>query len=228
MEKVFLVYVDESGETGLDLENPRQPLYLLLAALVPTGPSYEILYRKLEVLSQNLRKRLQLHDLAPLHAVDLYQRKAFYRKVPPQEAFDYFRQVLEILDQVVLRWLGIYAEKREIADILRNGERRNLAERLRQAFIRALLEKLQKELDCLSGYGLLLAEARYPAQDYRLWQQALAHLWATHSMPRLQGAPALIGKEHLPLVAADFPAYVLADYLKRSLGVLKHRPHMEG
>ncbi|ALJ91260.1 hypothetical protein [Thermus aquaticus] len=34
-------------------------------------------------------------------------------------------------------------------------------------------------------------------------------------------------KEHLLLAAADFPAYVLADYLKRSLGVGRRRPHME-
>jgi hypothetical protein len=73
----------------------------------------------------------------------------------------------------------------------------------------------------------LLAEARYPAQDHGLWRQALAHLRATHPTPRLQGVPALVEKEHLPLAAADFPAYVLADYLKRSLGVGRHRPHME-
>jgi hypothetical protein len=80
-------------------------------------------------------------------------------------------------------------------------------------------ERLREELDRLSGYGFLLAEARYPAQDHGLWRQALAHLRATHPTPRLQGVPALVEKEHLPLAAADFPAYVLADYLKRSLGL---------
>jgi hypothetical protein len=74
-------------------------------------------------------------------------------------------------------------------------------------------ERLREELDRLSGYGFLLAEARYPAQDHGLWRQALAHLRATHPTPRLQGVPALVEKEHLPLAAADFPAYVLADYL---------------
>jgi hypothetical protein len=88
-------------------------------------------------------------------------------------------------------------------------------------------ERLREELDRLSGYGFLLAEARYPAQDHGLWRQALAHLRATRPTPRLQGVPALVEKEHLPLAAADFPAYVLADYLKRSLGVGRHRPHME-
>jgi hypothetical protein len=72
VERVFLVYVDESGETGLDLANPQQPLYLLLAALVPAGRDYEALSRQLEALSQDLQKRLQLGHPAPLHAVELY------------------------------------------------------------------------------------------------------------------------------------------------------------
>jgi hypothetical protein len=231
VERVFLVYVDESGETGLDLANPQQPLYLLLAALVPAGPDYEALSRQLEALSQDLQKRLQLGHPAPLHAVELYQRTGFFRRAPlplsPEEAFVYFQRVLQTVAQVVPGWVGVYANKREMADILGDRKGRNLAEGLRRDLIQALLERLREELDRLSGYGFLLAEARYPAQDHGLWRQALAHLRATHPTPRLQGVPALVEKEHLPLAGADFPAYVLADYLKRSLGVGRRRPHME-
>ncbi|MEZ0347586.1 MAG: hypothetical protein ABWJ90_03630 [Thermus sp.] len=231
MEPVYAVYVDEYGETGGDLRSPGQPFHVLFATLVRAGSPYLALEGTLRGIALRLAAKLGLRHLAPLHAVELYQRTGLYRDPPSgerlrvPEAKEAFLSILEGVAREADGFPAVRVEKRDLADRL-GFERgsRELGLRLRRTLFALLLEEMNDYLEALGGYGFLFFETRMP-EDLRFFTQAAPFetLRGQRQGFRLLGVPAPVGKEHILGAAADFPAYVYGHFLKARGGYAPRR-----
>ncbi|WP_038045247.1 hypothetical protein [Thermus caliditerrae] len=231
MESAYAVYVDEYGETGGDLQSPGQPFHVLFATLVRAGSPYLTLEGALREEALRLAAKLGLRHLAPLHAVELYQRTGLYRDPPSgerlgvPEALEAFHAILEAIARGAAGFSAVWVEKQDLAERLglRRGDR-ELGFRLRQALFALLLEEVNDRLEALNGYGFLFFETRMP-EDLRFLTQAAPFeaLRGQGGGFRLLGVPAPVGKGHLLMAAADFPAYVYGHFLKTQGGYAPRR-----
>ncbi len=225
MTTVFAIYVDEYGETGGDLANPQQPIQLHLAALVPAGPAHAQMEARFRHVAAQMAQQLALQGPAPLHAVDLYQRKGPLRRLEVQEALDWFDEMLQISHQAVVGWVAVYLHKADLHGQLEGMEKGERGRRLREALLTLLLREVNRKLKTLSSYGFLFVEAQGAPKEQGLLRRVLAEVGDEPG--RFQGVPALADKSYPPLASADFPAYVLGDQLRQDVGLKQERPRMK-
>jgi len=91
---VWLMFMDESGNTGKKLDDPDQPIHWMVAVLVPEDHVLA-LSRDMDALMAPAEARLGRP--VELHAVNLYRGKAEWKGVPPQERIDIADQALSLL-----------------------------------------------------------------------------------------------------------------------------------
>ncbi len=227
VEPTFAIYVDEYGETGADLTSAQQPLYVFLATLIPAGPRYLQLERKLHRIAGELATLLGLEGGLPLHAVDLYQRKGPYRHTQGRsglevaEAMRWFRSVLEAVSREAEAFVAVHVEKPTLAEFLA-GEPKSSPKitgmDLRGALFALLLREVEVRLREARGYGFVFLEASHP-RDFGGFLEVLPlEALRREGKLRVLGVPGPIGKRHQMGAAADFPAYVYGRYLKAESG----------
>jgi len=243
---VFLIYIDEFGNTGEKLDTPKQPLYQLQAALVPADNRWVWLENGLFTLSRGLQERLQLREAPHLHAVEIYQRSGYYRKPPnglelePEEAFEVFNEVFSLSDRAGILYTSILIDKIWLLDLVRDelkkkGAHPELIRRtksmpgFRQMAFILLLEWLDLHLRNLGAYGVVFFEQEKPQVDRDLALSTVyAALRQVGHFQRILDAPSPKAKRtSLLLALADFAGYVSGNvYLSNFFG-RPERPHLD-
>ncbi len=115
---MHLIYLDESGNTGVDLNEPKQPVFVLGALLVPEGE-----WLPLETALTALVERFVP---APrpigfeLHATELINPRGHFRQFPVQQRLDFFREILQVAAQHQLRFVYRAIVKKRFARWLEN------------------------------------------------------------------------------------------------------------
>jgi hypothetical protein len=109
---MHLIYLDESGNTGTNLSDPQQPVFVLAALIVP------------EVVWLNLEKRLvesiqhyfpeRPHDFE-VHANELLNPRGFFRAFPMDHRLDFYRSWLSIAASLQLRLVSRAIVKKRYA-----------------------------------------------------------------------------------------------------------------
>lgn len=117
---MFLTYIDEYGDTGARLDDPDQPVFALLAAMVPER-SWVELETALIDLSLEMQEILGLEDSPRLHMVDLYQRKGIYREISVEQGFSWIERVLELAHAAGVRYHARIVWKDEYLRELRDS-----------------------------------------------------------------------------------------------------------
>ena len=236
---MFLIYIDEFGNTGEKLDTPKQPLYQLQAALVPADSRWVWLENELFGLSRRLQERLQLHEAPHLHAVELYQRSGYYREPPnghtlsPDEAFKVFDELFLLSDRAGILYASLLIDKIWLLEIYRNElkgkgvhpeqiSRTKRVPGFRQTAFLFLLEWLDLHLRNLGAYGVVFFEQEKPQVDRDLSLSTVyAALRQVGHFQRLLDAPSPKAKRTSLLLAfADFAGYVSGNvYLNTFFGI---------
>ncbi|HMP77036.1 MAG TPA: DUF3800 domain-containing protein [Kiritimatiellia bacterium] len=100
---MHLIYLDESGNTGVDLTNTQQPIFVLGALLVP-----ETKWLSLEADLSALIERYfpsPRHDSFELHATELVNARGPCREYTVQHRLDFYRDALTLAAQHELRFV---------------------------------------------------------------------------------------------------------------------------
>ena len=224
---MFLIYIDEFGNTGGKLDTPKQPLYQLQAALVPADNRWVWLENELFNITRRLQERLQLREAPHLHAVEIYQRAGYYRTPPnnrplsPEEAFRVFDELFQLSDRAGILYASVVIDKTWLLERVRDAHRKQGAnpkqiERIkrapgfRQRVFLLLLEWLDLHLQNLGAHGVVFFEQEEPSTDKDLALSTVyAALRQVGHFQRLLDAPSPKAKRtSLPLAFADFAGYV--------------------
>ena len=115
---MILIYLDESGNTGLDLNEPRQPVFVLGALLVP-----EQQWLQLESGLTDLVERYfpsPRPDGFELHATELINPRGHFRQFPIAHRLSFFREALELAAAQQLRFVYRGIVKKRFARWLAN------------------------------------------------------------------------------------------------------------
>ena len=89
------VYIDESGNTGLNLKDPQQPVFLLAAMILP-----ESRWFSLEELFLNIARKYfgePLHSPFEIQAKDLKNRRGVFEKLTFMQQLSFRDEMLQLL-----------------------------------------------------------------------------------------------------------------------------------
>lgn len=111
-----LIYVDDYGNTGDRLDDPKQPLFALYASFVPVDDGS---WLRLEQEIIQVMREIQVYAWqngftapARLHMVDLYQRSGkLYRSLSVDKVFAWIERVLEAMTAANVKHLHIVGDK---------------------------------------------------------------------------------------------------------------------
>ena len=94
---MHLIYLDESGNTGNNLQETQQPVFVLAALLVP--------HKKWLALEADLQAAIEKFFPAPrpedfeVHANEIINPRGFFRQFPIQHRLDFFKSWLTLAAQ---------------------------------------------------------------------------------------------------------------------------------
>lgn len=115
---MHLIYLDESGNTGMDLNNPHQPVFVLGALLVPED--------RWLTLETELTALLERSFPAPrpaefeLHATELINPRGYFRQFGIPHRLDFYRDALQLAARHKLRFVYRAIVKKRFAAWLQN------------------------------------------------------------------------------------------------------------
>lgn len=98
---MILVYVDESGDTGLNLKDAQQPIFLLSALLVPDDLWHRLESDFMEVVADFFEGRIP-SDFE-LHTTDLKSRRGFFAGFTPDRTFAFRDRVFDLIERFGLQ-----------------------------------------------------------------------------------------------------------------------------
>jgi len=115
---MHLIYLDESGNTGVDLGSAHQPVFVLGALLVP-----EERWLKLEIDLTALVERFfpaPRPDDFELHATELINPRGCFRKFSVAHRLEFYREALHVAGRHQLRFIYRSIVKKNFARWLTN------------------------------------------------------------------------------------------------------------
>lgn len=98
---MYLVYFDESGNSGNNLVHAQQPVFVLAALLVPAA-SWQTIEAELEKTVDTFFPPPRPLDFE-IHANELINPRGFFRQFPIQKRLDLYRALLAIAEKHRLR-----------------------------------------------------------------------------------------------------------------------------
>lgn len=112
---MYLIYCDESGNTGRNLSDPEQPVHLILALLVEEA-KWQTTHRAFEQLKKTTLSDMDLPAATELHAVDVFQHKGPFRGLPRAALEELTQRVLDLVRENKLRIVWSAVDKARLAE----------------------------------------------------------------------------------------------------------------
>lgn len=155
---MHLIYLDESGNTGLDLNNTHQPVFVLGALLVP-----EECWLKLETDLTALVERsfpVPRPDDFELHATELINPRGYFRQFAVAHRLEFYREVLHIAARHQLRFVYRSIVKKNFARWLNNTFGAGILINPHVAAFSLVAQVIQEHLKSLPGapLGILISD----------------------------------------------------------------------
>lgn len=116
MDPVYLAYFDESGNTGMDLKDPNQPVFVLGCLLVPVS-KWTAIEHDLEVAVEKFFGELPEDD-REIHTHKLISGSKPFRKFGLQHCLDFQKTWFEIAHRYQLKFFYRKIRKRKFEDWL--------------------------------------------------------------------------------------------------------------
>jgi hypothetical protein len=109
---MHLIYLDESGNTGTNLSDPQQPVFVLAALIVPEAVWLNLEKRLVESIQKYFPERP--HDFE-VHTNELLNPRGFFRAFPMDHRLDFYRSWLSIAASLQLRLVSRAIVKKRYA-----------------------------------------------------------------------------------------------------------------
>jgi hypothetical protein len=146
---MYLIYLDESGNTGVDLGDPHQPVFVLGALLVP-----EELWLPLE---SDLTVLIERYFPSPrpsdyeLHGTELINPRGYFRQFAVAHRLEFYHEVLLIAARHQLRFVYRSIVKQNFARWLQNTFGPGVLINPHVAAFSLVAQVIQEHLRSLSG-----------------------------------------------------------------------------
>ena len=155
---MHLIYLDESGNTGVDLGNAHQPVFVLGALLVP-----EDRWQKLETDLTALADRFfpaPRPDDFELHATELINPRGYFRQFAVAHRLEFYREVLNLAARHQLRFVYRSIVKKNFARWLTNTFGAGVLINPHVAAFSLVAQVIQEHLKSLPGtpLGILISD----------------------------------------------------------------------
>lgn len=233
----YLIYIDEYGNSGTRLDDPRQPLFALQAAFVPVdGGAWSRIERENVELLDEIHKTVR-DKSARLHMVDMYQRKGVYRGVGVHKVFGWIERVLATAAANGTSYLTLNFDKNAFIQTgLREPHRGLLDEIGGQLHMRVapyeilfpnLLLEIDTHLENIDAYGMLIVD-QHKGQKFERFGliDAYGILRAENLLTRVVENPIFRdSRVHTLLAVPDFSGYVTSSLAVDKL-IGKSRPQL--
>jgi hypothetical protein len=90
-----LVYIDESGNTGTNLRDAQQPVFLLAAMILPETKWFSLEQKFFEVAERYLGRKLSYPF--EIHAADLKAGREIFKDIPLKQCLSFRDEMLQLL-----------------------------------------------------------------------------------------------------------------------------------
>ncbi|CAM4161751.1 DUF3800 domain-containing protein [Deinococcus marmoris] len=248
---MYLIYVDDYGNTGDRLDDPDQPLFSLHASFVATqSGGWNYLEREIMEVMREVQALARAYDLPPperVHMVDLYQRKGkVYRQISIDQTFAWIERILEAMRHAEVLHRHIIMDKPMIraGQAVRHstGEYANVHEQrtcqtkgpnffpapLYDATLPRLLWEIDLSLQELDAYGMVFLDQQ---QGYESLEKLNVYRVLRHHgmLKRLLEAPIYRdGRFNTMLAVPDIAGFITVGLEADQLHVPpKRRPKLE-
>jgi Protein of unknown function (DUF3800) len=94
---MYLIYIDESGDTGLRLNDPQQPVFLMAALAMEENQWAEFEDVLLPVVKEHFNGEIPVGF--ELHATDLVNRRMSFKTFTRQETYDFRDDILKLVEK---------------------------------------------------------------------------------------------------------------------------------
>lgn len=178
---MYMIYIDDYGNTGDRLDDPKQPLFALHASFVPVaGGAWLVLEREIMEVLREVQALARAQHLPPperIHMVDLYQRKGrLYRSVSVEQTFLWIERLLEAMKAAGVLHRHIAMDKpilmrgqesRHAAGTYANADEQRICQTkgpayfpgpLYDATLPRLLWAIDEALEALDAYGMVFLD----------------------------------------------------------------------
>jgi hypothetical protein len=109
---MHLIYLDESGNTGKNLTDPHQPIFLLCALVVPESQWLDVEASLVAALDQHFPAR---PDQFEVHANEIINPRGFFRQFSIQQRLDFLQTWLGVAEKFNLRLIHRAIAKKRYA-----------------------------------------------------------------------------------------------------------------
>ncbi len=230
---VYLIYLDESGDTGVRLDKPHAPKFGLVAALIHESRWVE-LERELISLSLDIRETLGLEETPRLHAWEMYQRRGAFAAVTDDQRYSWIERALRAMHDARPIYHARILDKADQLAYLADSPVASQQDAATQGkasydpyvgYFGHLLIDLQAILERENELGIVFVDQHDRTRQlprlniYRAWR-------FVGIVDRLLEAPVqLDGRQHSMLAIPDFVGYI---YLaaNRDKGRDRPRPYL--
>lgn len=113
---MHLVYFDESGNSGNNLDHTQQPVFVLSALLVPAA-SWTVIEQELEAVIESAFPAPRPLDFE-LHANELLNARGWFRQFPIAQRMEVYRQCMVVAARHGLKVIHRAIQKKRYADWL--------------------------------------------------------------------------------------------------------------
>jgi len=90
-----LVYIDESGNTGTNLRDAQQPIFLLAAMILPETKWFSLEQKFFEIAERYLGRKLSYPF--EIHAADLKSGRGIFKDIPLKQCLSFRDEILQLL-----------------------------------------------------------------------------------------------------------------------------------
>lgn len=109
---MHLIYLDESGNTGKNLTDPHQPIFLLCALVVPESQWLDVEESLVAVLNEHFPERT---DKFEVHANEIINPRGFFRQYTIQQRLDFLQAWLGVAEKFDLKLIHRAIAKKRYA-----------------------------------------------------------------------------------------------------------------
>lgn len=154
----YIVFVDESGDHGLENVNPEYPIFALSFFIIQK----DIYIDSLTVKVRRLKMETFGHDLVVLHEYDMRKKRGAFSKLGESARETFLNSLTEIIKEMEFTLIAVVIDKRRLkAKYVQPGHPYHLA-------MEFGLERLQNFLRSKNQLGRrtqLICEARGAKED---------------------------------------------------------------
>lgn len=215
---MYLIYVDESGDSGLNLKDPQQPLFLLCALPIPESLWHRLEADFMEIVAEFFDGKVPYGF--ELHTTDLKSRRGFFKDFSPSRTFQFRDRVLEMLEghRLQPRYMKILKKDFEAFCLQRYGS----GIRIEPYFMALpfLCRDIDRFLAGKDARGILIFDQHRMASDIdkSLWTLRLDDGSRLRTERIVEKGFSIESHLSVPLQLADFLAYYLRKWEEHKAG----------